>query len=184
MLIPLGFLAGSGGGVETDYELIETKLVASATSEISFTSLGTFSSTYKHLQLRMAVRSTRAAADDQITLRLNTDTSGNYAWHRILGNGSNVSSTGASSTSTPQLGAIPGSSATANMFAGLVLDILDPYSTTKNKTIRSLNGFAGSWIALHSILHMSTSSITSIQMFSNSGNIEVGSRFSLYGIKG
>ena len=185
MLIPFGILS-SAAGVEVggDYELIETFTVGTATSEISFTSLATYASDYKHLQLRLAVRSTRAAADDQITLRLNTDTGSNYAWHRLLGNGSTVASTGATSTNAPQLGAVPADTATANMFAGLVVDLLDPYSTTKNTTVRSLNGFAGNWVALHSILHMSTSAISSIQIFNSFGNVQVGSRLSLYGIKG
>jgi hypothetical protein len=102
----------------------------------------------------------------------------------LLGNGSTVSSTGANTMSTPQLGAVPANSATASMFAGLVVDFLDPYSTTKNKTVRSLNGFAGNWIALHSVLHMSTSAVSSIELIGQNGNLAIGTRVSLYGIKG
>jgi hypothetical protein len=186
MLIPFGILsaAGAGVGVAGDYELISTTILESAASSITFSSLATYASTYKHLQIRAAVRSVRAAADDQLTLRISGDSAGNYAWHRLLGNGSTVASTGATSTASPQLGAVPADSATANMFGGLVVDVLDPYSTTKNKTVRSLNGFAGNWIALHSVLHMSTSAVSSIELIGQNGNLAIGTRVSLYGLKG
>jgi hypothetical protein len=183
---PLGILsaAGAGGVAASDYELIETNILGSNQASITFSNLGDYSSTYKHLQIRYAARSARAAADDQLTIRLNADSTGNYAWHRVLGNGSGVSSTGATSTSTPQISAIPAASATANIFNGAVIDILDPYSTSKNKTIRSLNGFTSSWIALHSTLWMSTASLTSVELIGQNGNLAANSRFSIYGIKG
>jgi hypothetical protein len=187
MLIPFGILSSAGAAVEfaSDYELIQTFTVGTAAADITFSSLGTYSSTYKHLQLRLALRTTRAAADDVIVIQLNGDTGANYAWHQLLGNGSAVSSTNATSVAVPRLGVVPANSATANIFGGMVVDLLDPYSTTKNKTIRTLAGFTSTWIALHSVLHMSTSAISSIRIVSGfSGNIAVGSRLSLYGIKG
>ena len=186
MLIPFGILsAGGATGFTSDYELIQTFTVGTAAADITFSSLGTYSSTYKHLQLRLVLRSTRAAADDAIVIQLNGDTGANYAWHQILGNGSSVSSTGLSGVAVPRLGVVPANSATANVFGGMVVDLVDPYSTTKNKTIRSLAGFTSTWIALHSVLHVSTSAISSIRLLSGfSGNIAVGSRLSLYGIKG
>jgi hypothetical protein len=188
MLIPYGILSAAGaGGVAfaSDYELIQTFTVGTAAADITFSSLGTYSSTYKHLQLRLALRTTRAAADDVVVIQLNGDTGANYAWHQLLGNGSAVSSSAATGIAVPRLGVVPANSATANIFGGLVVDLLDPYSTTKNTTIRSLVGFTSSWIAVHSVLHISTSAISSIRLLSGfSGNIAVGSRLSLYGIKG
>jgi hypothetical protein len=188
MLIPFGVLSAAGAAVgDVDaYELIQTFTVGTATSEISFTSLATYASDYKHLQLRLTVRSTRDGAfADLLALRLNTDTGANYAWHGLRGSGLTVSSTGATSTSSPQLGEVPATAATANVFNSAVVDLLDPYSTTKNTTVRSLNGFqrGNSFIGLHSILHMSTSAISSIQIFNSFGNIVAGSRLSLYGIR-
>jgi hypothetical protein len=187
MLIPFGILSAAGAAAAPTgaYELIQTFTVGTAAADITFSSLGTYSSTYKHLQLRIVARSTRAAADDAIVIQLNGDTGANYAWHQVLGNGSSVSSTNATSVAVPRLGVVPANSATANDFGALVVDLLDPYSTTKNKTIRSFVGFASTWIALHSVLHMSTSAISSIRLLSGfSGNIAVGSRLSLYGIRG
>jgi hypothetical protein len=181
MLIPFGILSAAGSG--SDYELIETQILGTAAASVIFSGLGAYANAYKHLQVRAVIRSVRAAADDQITLRLNGDTGSNYAWHRLLGNGSAVSSTGATSTATPQLGSVPANTATASMFGALVVDLLDPYSTTKNKTVRSFNGFAGSWVALHSVFHNSTSAISSIELIGQNANIAIGSRFSLYGIR-
>jgi len=186
MLIPFGILsAGGATGFTSDYELIQTFTVGTAAADITFTSLGTYSSTYKHLQLRLVLRTTRAAADEAIVIQLNGDTGANYDWHQILGSGSSVSSTAANGVAVPRLGVAPANTATANIFGGMVVDLLDPYSTTKNKTIRSFVGFTSTWIALHSVLHRSTSAISSIRILGgNGGNIAVGSRFSLYGIKG
>ena len=185
-LFPLGILsaAGAGGAVASDYELIETYILGSSQSSITFSSLGTYSSTYKHLQIRAVARSVRAATDDQITLKLNGDSGSNYSWIRLLGTDSAVSTTSAQNVSTPQLGAIPADTSTASMFGALVVDFLDAYSTTKNKSVRSLNGFAGAWIALHSILYSSTSSLTSIEVIGQNGNLAIGTRVSLYGLKG
>ena len=189
MLIPLGFLAGSGFGFESDYELIESYILGSAQSSVTFSSLGDYSSTYKHLQIRATGRTVEATTSNRnIALRLNGDTGANYSAHSVRGDGSNVGSTGVSSqTSIQREDFFVGNSATANAFGGAVIEILDPYSTTKNTTIRILTGLnaSASKISLMSGAYYNTASITSIEVFVGNGqNIQTGSRFSLYGIKG
>jgi hypothetical protein len=77
---------------------------------------------------------------------------------------------------------------TASSFGAGVIDILDPFSTTKNKTLRGLGGITSSEatnIALRSGSWASTSAVTSITCLPFSAdNWVAGSRFSLYGIKG
>jgi hypothetical protein len=69
--------------------------------------------------------------------------------------------------------------------AAFVCDILDPFETTKNKTIRSLAGYgSGGNVNLYSGLWINTSALTSITILASSGNFASASRFSLYGIKG
>jgi surface protein len=66
------------------------------------------------------------------------------------------------------------------------VDILDAYSTTKNKTVRSLFGGVGSDVfssSLASGLFPSTASITSLDI-STFNTFATGTRISLYGIKG
>jgi hypothetical protein len=78
-----------------------------------------------------------------------------------------------------------GNSNTANIFGSAVIDILDPFSTTKNTTTRSLGGHNSSTARLYlgSGAYYSTAAVTSITVGPNSGSILAGSRFSLYGIR-
>jgi hypothetical protein len=184
MLIPLGILAASGAAVG-DYQLIETQILGSSQASVVFSSLGTYSSTYKHLQLRYTAQTVGSATTlTAIIFRLNSDTGSNYTMHSLKGQGSSV-------TSDSQVGltgivlndSLPRTSQTSKFGAG-VIDFLEAFSTTKNKTIRTLYGAevtGEKTIALHSAVWLDTDSITSIELTSDFGT---GSRFSLYGIKG
>ena len=178
------FSAAGAGGVAfaSDYELIETSIVSgSSTASVVFSSLGTYSSTYKHLQIRGTAKTNQGAIFDLIKVQLNGDTGNNYARHALLGNGSTVSSSGISSTGFVNFAAQGNS--TANVFGGFVFDILDAYSTTKNKTTRALAGVTE--IRLSSGLWMNTASLTSVTLSPEFGSLLIeGSRFSIYGVKG
>ena len=186
-LFPLGILSAAGaGGVQGDYELIETYILGSAQSEVVFSSLATYASTYKHLQIRLAARSSRGSSDT-VGIRFNGVTSSSYSYHFLRGNGSAVSS-GAGATQTFMYGFdFPGTNSATSAFGAGVIDILDSFSTTKNKTIRTLGGMNGAnnWIYLSSSSYLATASITSVELFTtNSQNFITGSRFSIYGLKG
>jgi hypothetical protein len=187
-LFPLGILSAAGaGGQVGDYELIRTEIVVgSSTGSIVFSNLGDFASTYKHLQLRGAAKTNNAGNFDLIRVRFNGDTGNNYARHALLGNGSTVSSGGVTTTSFVNF-ATAGNT-TANVFGGFVFDVLDAYSTSKNKTTRALAGLTPSTdaeIRLSSGLWMNTGSITSLTVSPEFGSLLIaGSRFSLYGIRG
>ena len=92
----------------------------------------------------------------------------------------------ASQTSLFLAEAMPVSSSTANVFGAIVTDILDPFETTKNKTVRSLNGMNAAWssVELRSGAWLSTTAVSSIVIKPLVGsNLVTGSRFSLYGLK-
>jgi hypothetical protein len=181
MLIPFGIL--SAAGIGSDYELIESQILGSAAASVTFSGLGTYSSVYKHLQLRALARTTRAAATDGGFVRFNGDTGSNYASHVLYGDGSSVLSGASASQAQMAIVNTVGNTATANVFVPNVMDILDAYSSTKNKTVRALNGISA--IHLYSGLWMNTASLTSITLTTQIGpNWLAGSRFSLYGIKG
>jgi hypothetical protein len=184
MLIPLGFLAGSGGGVDTDFELIQTYTLGSAQASVTFSSLASYSSTYKHLQIRAVARSTRADFDSAINVQFNATTSG-YFYHELQGNGSTVSSSASTSQSSMRLGFTTGNSSASNAHGAMVLDVLDAYSATKNKTFRALTGGTDlNRIRLTSGSLALTNSVTEIKLIDAFANFNTGSRFSLYGIKG
>ena len=140
MLIPFGILsaAGAGGGAVGDYELIETTILGSAASSVTFSSLDTYASTYKHLQIRAVVRA--SAAGDRVngSWRMNGDTGSNYAAHHLLGTGSTVVSSALTTQNRANRAmgdaTVPGSSATANSFGAIVIDDsqkrVGPYART------------------------------------------------------
>ena len=187
MLIPLGFLASSGGGAETDYELIETAIVSgSSTTSVIFSNLGDYSSTYKHLQLRLMVRTNRPInQDDSIRVRYNADTATNYSFHALRGYSGSVSSFAGSNVDYGYLNDFTAASGTpTGNFTAFVIDVLDPYSSTKFKTGRTLTGSANlAHVMLASHLWRSTSAVSSIQLYSGS-TLTAGTRLSLYGVKG
>ena len=184
---PLGILSAAGaGGAAGDYELIESSILeAASTSSVTFSSLGTYASTYKHLQVRFTAQtvgtSTTATA---VNVRLNGDTAANYTYHVMQGQGSSVASTNqVGVTSMVLQNSLPRTSET-NKFGAGVIDFLDAFSSTKNTTLRSLHGSDPSGeksIGLSSGLWLNTASITSIDISFDFG---AGTRVSLYGLKG
>jgi hypothetical protein len=174
-------LAGVYGDLapQGDYESIATVTVGSGGSaSISFTSIP---STYQHLQIR-AIGKGATAGGRQILFQLNGDTGSNYNSHHIYGDGASAVAQ-AKGTGTNGWVTYWDSS----QFGAAVMDILDYANTNKNKTTRTLGGYDanGSGFALlRSGLWMNTAAITSILLFTDSGNFTQHSSFALYGIKG
>ena len=170
-LSPLGILIAAGvSGFSSDYELIETVILGSNQASVTFSNLGDYSATYKHLQLRLAAKGNRATfAQDVLRLTLNGD-SASINGHQLVGNGSSVSSSYDPSFNT--LAFVDGSGSPADAFGGAVIDFLDAYSSTKNKTVRSFSGHSsptaggasGARVGLASLLWRNTNSITSIRL--------------------
>lgn len=187
MPIPLGVLAvaGAGGGAAAAnaYEWLETTTLGTAAASVTFSNVNTnYGSTYQHLQIRYTARSSRESADPMIIkLSGNTQTRN----HHLYGNGSSVGS-GDGGTSYAILFAMAASNSSASIFGAGIIDILDPFETSKNTTLRSLSGIAGNTervLSMDSSLH-GLGAVTSIylQPFSAT-NFAIGSRFSLYGLR-
>ena len=177
-----GIIASSGGaaGGGASFESIATVNGNGSATTLTFSSIP---STYVALQIRGIAND---ANGFNIALQFNGDTGSNYAYHRLLGNGSTASAAGlATQTSANYLGAC--ASAT-NIFAAYITDIHDYASTTKAKTIRTLHGADANGsgpVSLSSGLWTSTSAITSISIVNTGPNAFItGSTFALYGIKG
>ena len=183
--IPLGILdfptaAGS-------YDLLETQVLSSSASSVTFTGLGSYSD-YKHLQIRYTLRGVDNAANlDLIQWTFNGTVGGSdYAYHRLRGYNSTVSSSASSSQSLMYSGIFPDDGQDGGIFGAGVADILDFSSSSKNKTLRV---FDGSWftsfpnVYLSSGLYNDTTPVTSITMASDKSGWVAGSRISLYGVK-
>jgi hypothetical protein len=184
----LGGLIGSFATASTNsYESIQTVILTGSQSSISFSSIP---STYKHLQIRGILRGDRANTGEVVGVQFNGDTnSANYVSHRLVGDGTSAGAgpqaTGTYSSSW--VTHIPGANSTASIFGGVVFDILDYATSSKNRVGRSLGGDNGgdkiTWFG--SQLWLSTSAITSITFVPVFGtNFVQYSQLALYGIKG
>lgn len=174
-------LAGNEAFSPGAYELISTTVLGTATATVSFTSIPQF---YKHLQIRfVGVPSTNGGG---IGIYPNNDRSANaYSFHRLSANGGSVSSGGTGSVAYLQTFGFH-NGMQSGVPAAAVIDILDYANLSKNRVIRSMMGSAASSpeLALASGAYYSSSSISSLVVETGLGNFSIGSRFSLYGIKG
>jgi hypothetical protein len=187
MPITLGILAQSRQVVDTGaFQLLETISVGTAVSSVTFSSLGTYASTYQHLQVRWAGRTTNAGGSVGFMSRFNGDSGSNYAQHALSGTGSSVTSLAFTGQTVAWTGRLMGGSAPTSAFSSGVIDLLDPFEA-KNKTTRTLNGVVDATTTLRvdliSSVWLNTASLTSWQLISDAGNLAVGTRISLYGVK-
>jgi hypothetical protein len=188
MPIPLGVLAvaGAGGGdLANSFDLLETTVLGTTASSVTFSSLGSYSD-YKHLQIRATMRANGTTLTFY-RIRFNGDTGTNYARHWLTSQGTNVSSAvGTNNIGIFPADRLPGDS-TTNSFTASVIDILDFSNANKNTTVKVFSGYRdavnGGQIRLASGFWNNTAAVTSIEIASQSDNFVSGTRMSLYGIK-
>ena len=170
-------------GVNPDYGVFDsiatTTVGATAVSEIVFSSIP---QGYKHLQVRGIVRN--SVTEGNLNTQFNSDTTANYSFHQITGDGSATASYATASASYITNGNFSG---VADNFTGVIIDILDYSNTNKTKTTRNYCNFdrngAGS-VYFNSGNWRSTSAITSIRLFAGNNAFAQYSSFALYGIEG
>jgi hypothetical protein len=192
----LGIIASSISGskaITSSYESIATSTVGSGgTGTITFNSIP---STFKHLQIRIFAQTNRGTYGiDEGSMRFNSDSNQNYAYHFLYGDGSAPSAIGAPNETKIPTGTGSLGTTTGGTFGINIIDILDYASTNKNKTVRVLagadhNGLVGgiggrvglsSGVWMNSGSAISTITITPAQ----SSLFSQYSSFALYGIKG
>lgn len=178
-------LAGNDAYSPGAYELISTTVLGSSQATVTF-DVSTYASTYKHLQIRYTGRSNRADTDSILGIRFNSATT-NYRHHMVYGNGSTVISATSTDTYIHEYAGLSGNTAPSNTFAAGVIDILDPFSSSKNTTIRALVGQMHSSyprVSLNSGAWFDTAVVTSISCTDIFSTMVAGSRLSIYGLKG
>ena len=182
-------LAGNEAIYAGSYSSISTATVTSGgTASITFSSIP---NTYTHLQLRSLVQTNRSSSTgDYLSIQFNGDTAANYNGHYLGGNGTN-STTGPEGNSTAMYLERASCSTTPNIFSGMIWNILDYGSTTKNKVVRSLAGYDINGDALTYNISLisglwlnNTTGISSITIAPGaSSSFNQYSSFALYGIK-
>jgi hypothetical protein len=176
----LGLLGAALAAPAGAYELLETQILTGNQATVTFSNLNTaYGSTYQHLQVRMAVIGSGIPAfGTWMIIRLNGDSGSNYSSHQLNGTGSSVTSSAQASNGKMLMftmnDAVP---------ASAVIDVLDPFETTKAKTIRSLAGHTTLGVRLSSGRWGSNNALTSIALTAEDYNFAGGSRFSLYGLR-
>ena len=165
----------------SDYDLLETEILTGTQASVTFSSLNsTYGADYQHLQLRIVAQTNRGESEDIGRVAINNV----YARsHWLLGGGGAVQSSTESSTYFRSIWTAGGKD--SGSFGAAVIDILDPFATSKNTTVRNFSGFYGTEarvVALGSTAYYSTSATDSVK-FEAIGSWVADSRFSLYGLK-
>jgi len=179
----LGIMASSISGskaIAGDYDSIASS-TPTGTTTVTFSSIP---ATYKHLQIR--INALTASAGDNIGFRFNGDTGANYANHLLAGDGAAATVDGQTGRTEMRFDVGLVSTSTTIPLVG-VIDVIDYASTTKNKTVRILEGSdrnGSGEIALVSNLWKDLSAVTSISLYTVAFNFSSGTTISLYGIKG
>jgi hypothetical protein len=161
------------------YEPIATTTLGTTATTVEFTSIpGTYT------DLILVVSGSFDTIND-IRFRINGDTGNNYSFTLITGDGSSATSTRSQGISSG-LGTYYGQITTTLGNSVQILQFMNYSNTTTNKTILSrANGAGGGVDALINLFN-STSAITTITLAKSStfvGTWQVGSTFTLYGIK-
>jgi hypothetical protein len=165
------------------YTLIDKVTLNSQQSSVSFTGLGSYSSTYTDLLLMVSARQSNVA--EWYYINFNSSSS-SYTNKQLYSSGSGV---GGDSGTTPWAGANNYSSSTANTFSNNTVYIPN-FSSSNNKSIGYEGGQENSATAAYTVLGTTlwsnTAAITSITLYAQSAPSQgfvSGSSFYLYGIK-
>jgi hypothetical protein len=171
------------------FESIATFVVgAGGSASINFTSIP---QTYKHLQVRYIARNTATGyvSGGATYMQFNGDTTVNYSFHDVRGDGSSTSSYGQPASGGNNVMYVNGQTGSGSsntlIYGSAIIDILDYTNTNKNKTIKVFGGQDTSGAGILDLdggAWYSTSAITSIQI--TNGTFAQYSHFALYGIKG
>jgi hypothetical protein len=176
-------------GYESNYfHHLETVRLGGNASSVEFTNLARYND-FQHFQVRIIARASRpSAGNSPLFIQFNSSGGTAYASHGLNGSGAPVASEAiVSAAQMERAGNIAGSTAGTNVFGANIIDILDPFDTTKNTTVRVLAGgayAANPIIGLFSGFWNNTAAVTTITFSDFAGtSFQAGSRFSLYGLK-
>ena len=154
------------------YEPIATTTLGSATANVTFSSLGS----YTDLVLVFYGRCTNSGGGNAF-LQFNGDTATNYSATGMYGDGTTASSfRGSNNASTG------GCIVDSVNYGTVIYNIMNYRNTSTFKTVIGRGNNTGQYVDTRIGLWRSTSAITSILMYSNAGNWLAGSTFTLYGI--
>ena len=162
----------------TTYEPIATQTLGSAAASVTFSSIP---ATYTDLVL---ISTPIVTAATTFAMRFNSDSTSNYSWTVLIGDGTSATST-RGATQTELRISYAATSRTTNT-TNIVTQIMNYANSTTYKTAISRDNAASDGTgAIVGLWRATPAAITSITITPNSGGtiINTGSTFTLYGIK-
>jgi hypothetical protein len=161
------------------YEPIATNTLGSATASVTF---GSISGTYTDLVLVANVQLT--SSGQSLLYQFNSDTATNYSLTILKGNGTSATSDRRSTINYQLAAGWDAGLPTSSSFATAIINIQNysNASTFKTSLARGSNAAGGDVTATVNMWR-STNAITSLTLYTGSGNLNTGSTFTLYGIK-
>lgn len=180
-----GPLGTGGGGSGAMTVLKETVVSGSAVADIDWTSIP---ATSRHLLIEISARGTGTFTTQAILAQFNGDTAGNYDYQRHFGNNATSGAAASVGQISARVGVIAGASADSGKAGVSTIHIPDYAGTTFHKMGTSqqfgVSGTAAANLAVDNdgFLWRSTAAINRIRLFPNSGNFDVGTVATLYGL--
>jgi len=155
--------------------------ISSATNSITFSSIP---QTYQHLVVRGVYVGT--SVNDDVRVQFNSITTNAYSIHGLYGIG-NASTPNTTYGFTQSFMYLTTNAGDTNNPASSVCEVLDYTNTNKYKVIRAISGFdrngSGGQIQFYSGSYQQTTAVSIIKIYAATGNLGVGTRYSLYGVK-
>ena len=157
------------------YVALDKKTVTSAVASVEFTGI---SSAYTDLVIVCAHSNSSTSGVRVQVGNGSIDTGSNYSITYLLGDGSSATSGRAAND-----GSFDFAYVAANSESNLIINVMNYANTTTYKSFLTRNNGAAQGVTARVGLWRSTSAINQIKFAPSTGNFNVGSTFSLYGIK-
>jgi hypothetical protein len=163
------------------YKIASVEVGSAGSSSIDFSSIP---QGYTDLKVVLSGRAVATSSYPNVRVRFNGDTSTNYRWRRIYGDGSTATSDNSTGDSGALVGLIAGSNETANTFSNIEFYVSN-YVGSSQKTISadavSENNATTSYSYLIAPLWTGTAAITSMSLYSSYNFVQYTTAI-LYGI--
>jgi hypothetical protein len=181
----LGSVPQTPAGISSGKTLLAQQVLAGTTASVTFSSIP---QTFNHLRLVVIARSTQAAVNDNLIIRLNGDSGTNYCdqWSAVSNNVSSPSA--AVSQSQAILGNIAAASVSSLEFTFQEVVIPGYTSTAFHKQVCTIFSGAVDQVAVANSLVMqvasrwlNTAAVNQIFLSPGNGSFPAGSAFYLYG---
>ncbi len=163
----------------------DTTVAGASVASIDITSI---SQSFAHLLLHIYGRGATAAASTGMNVRANGDSGSNYDVQKVTGIAAAASAAESLATTAITVGTFPAASAAANIFAGGVVLLLNYGNAANQKCgMTFLAGKIGTSTGnlearFNSWFWRSNAAINQITVSAGTGNLDIGTRVTLYGL--